>query len=104
MPVNQCNVFDYGLGSYLVHSSSLGIFIYGMSGGRCSPGVLPPLFVPGDLHYWDGLGALESSPNLYDFGQWNGQNSHGLGRHSPNVWLQGPQPEGVWPRTLRTEV
>ena len=49
-------------------------------------------------------GTLESSPNLYDFGQWNGQNSHGLGRHSPNVWLQGPQPEGVWPRTLRTDV
>ena len=40
-------------------------------------------------------GTLEGSPNLYDFGQWNGKNSHGLGRHSPNVWLQGPQP-GVY--------
>ena len=39
-------------------------------------------------------GNLEGSPNLYDFGQWNGQCSHGLGRHSPNVWLQGPQPGG----------
>ena len=40
------------------------------------------------------LGTLEGSSNLYDFEQWNGQNSHGLGRHSPNVWLQGPQPGG----------
>ena len=39
-------------------------------------------------------GMLECSPNLYDFGQWYGQNSHGLGRRSPNVWLQGPQPGG----------
>ena len=39
-------------------------------------------------------GTLEGSPNLYDFGQWNGQNSHGLGRQRPNVWLQGPQPGG----------
>lgn len=39
-------------------------------------------------------GALESSPNIYDFEQWNGQNSHGLGRHSPNVRLQGHQPGG----------
>ena len=39
-------------------------------------------------------GTVEGSPSLYDFGQWNGQNSHGLGRHSPNVWLQGPQTVG----------
>ena len=39
-------------------------------------------------------GTLENSPNLYDFGQWNGQNSHGLGRHSPNVWLKGPKRGG----------
>ena len=38
--------------------------------------------------------TLESSPNLYDFGQWNGQNSHELGRHSTNVWLLAPQPGG----------
>ena len=37
-------------------------------------------------------GNLEGSPNLYNFGQWNGQNSHAWGRHSPNVWLQGCQP------------
>ena len=40
------------------------------------------------------LGTLEVFPNLYDCGQWNGQNSRGMDRHSPDVWLQGPQPEG----------
>ena len=84
----------YGLGSCLFQSSSLGTFIYIISGGRCSAGVRPPLFVPGDIHYWEGSGTLEGSPNLYDLGQWNGQNSHGLGRHSTYVWLLAPQPGG----------
>ena len=49
-----------------------------MNGSRLSAGVRQPLFVPGDLHCWDGLRTLEVAPNLYDFGQWNVQNSHGL--------------------------
>ena len=53
-------------------------------------------------------GTLEGSPNLYDFGQWNVQNSHAWGRYSPNVWLQGPQPkvcvaQNVEDRSLKTQ-
>ena len=54
-------------------------------------------------------GTLEGSPNLYHFGQWNGQNSHGLGRHSTNVWLQWSQPGGCVAqdfedRSLKTQI
>ena len=38
------------------------------------------------------LGTLEVFLNLYECGQWNGKNTRGMDRHSPNVWLQGPQP------------
>ena len=94
MPVKQSNGSDYGLGSCLVPSPSLGNYIYGMFGGRCSAGVRLPLFVHKDLHIGMASGTLEGSPNLYNFGQWNGQNSHAWGRHSPNEWLQGPLPGG----------
>ena len=40
------------------------------------------------------LGTLEVSPSLYDCGQWKGQNSRGVERHRPDVWLQGPQAGG----------
>ena len=36
-------------------------------------------------------GILEHSPNLQVCGQWNGQSFLGEGRHSPVLWLQGPQ-------------
>ena len=39
-------------------------------------------------------GTLQGSPNMYDIEQWNGQNFHAWGKHSPNVWLQGPHPGG----------
>ena len=104
MPENQGNGSYYGQGSCLVQSSSLGISIYGMSRGSLSAGVRQPLFVPGDLHYWDGLRALEVSPNLYDFGQWNVQNCHGLVGTVLICGSSSPSLEGVWPRTLRTEV
>ena len=53
-------------------------------------------------------GTLEGSPHWYNFGQWNGQNSHAWGRHIPNVWLHGPQPGGfvaqdVEDRILKTQ-
>ena len=104
MPVIQSNVSDYGLGSYLVQSSSQGTSIYGMSGNRCSAGIRPPLFVPGDLHYWDGLRDSEGSPNFTVL-------DNGIGR-IPMDWVgtvlicdsRGPSLVGVWPRTLRTEV
>ena len=40
-------------------------------------------------------GTLEGSPDLYDSGQWNGQNSHGLGRHSLMCGSRGSCREGV---------
>ena len=53
-------------------------------------------------------GTLDGSPNLYHFGQWNGQNSHAWGRQCPNVWLQGPQPGGcvaqdIEDRSMKTQ-
>ena len=75
-----------------------------MSRGSLSAGVRQPLFVPGDLHYWDGLRTLAVSPNLHDFGQWNVQNSHGLVGAVVICGSRGPSLEGVSPRTLTTEV
>ena len=37
---------------------------------------------------------MEVSPSLYECGQWKGQNSRGVVRHRPDVWLQGPQAGG----------
>ena len=49
------------------------------------------LFVPKTYTIGRASGTLEGFPKMSNFGQWNGQNFHAWGRHSPNVWLQGPQ-------------
>ena len=65
-----------------------------MSGGRCSAGIKRPFLSRATYTIGMASGTVEVSPNLEACGQVNGQNSSGVGRHRPDVWLQGPQPGG----------
>ena len=94
MPGNQSNGSDYGLGTCEVQSTTLVTSNYGMSGGRCSAVVRRPCLSRAAYKIGMASGTVEVSPNLEACGQVNGQNSSGVGRHRPDVWLQGPQPGG----------
>ena len=50
------------------------------------------------------LGTLEVFPNLYDCGQWNGQNSRGMDSTVLMCGSRGPSLKGLWARNVGTEV
>ena len=94
MPGNQSNGSDHGLGTCEVQSTTLVTSNYGMSGGRCSAVVRRPCLSRAAYTIGMASGTVEVSPHLEACGQVNGQNSSGVGRHRPDVWLQGPQAGG----------
>ena len=67
----------------------------GLSAGQCSDVARLPQFVLGSHKYWVASGTLEVDPiSRFVVIGMGTHYSFGEGKHSHQVWLQGPEPVG----------